>query len=272
MTHSPPLLHTRSMRPILQSHLPFAPWMDPRTARLPGLLPLNDGHWTIQDDAFAGQMAERDRLIAAAPTLVHALQDRAMPAALELYQTLLETLSTRPGYHASPHEIRRPDAVTVRLDPDQPLLTLGRLFQEDFCILEQDGPEHILTAAILCFPASWTLAQKLGRPLIQIHSPVESYTSDIARRVQRLFDAVRPEQPIWRANSLIYDDPTLHQPRLEGERRPRPVAKTYARSERQCLIRLPHTRAVVFAIHTYVVRMTDLAPDVAQGLRDLHPD
>ena len=110
----------------------------------------------------------------------------------------------------------------VPLDPDQPLLTLGRLFQEDFCILEQTGPEHALTAAILCFPASWTLSQKLGRPMTEIHIPVESYTPDIARRVQRLFDAIRPDQPLWRANSLIYDDPTLHQPRLEGERRPRP--------------------------------------------------
>ena len=260
------------MQPILQSHLPFAPWMDPRTSRLPGILPLTDGHWTLIDDAFAGQMAERDRLIAADPTSVHALQDRAIPAAQELYATLLETLSARPGYQVGPHEIRRPDGIIVPLDPDQPLLTLGRLFQEDFCILEQDGPEHILTAAILCFPASWTLAQKLGRPMIQIHRPVESYTPDIARRVQRLFDAVRPEQPIWRANSLIYDDPTLHQPRREGERRPRPVAKTYARSERQCLIRLPQSRAVVFAIHTYIVQMTDLSPSVAEGLRDLHPD
>ena len=260
------------MPPILQSNLPFAPWMDPRTSRLPGILPLKVGHWTLQDDAFAGQMAERDCLIAASPILVHALQPRAMPAAQELYATLMETLSTRPGYEITPHQICRPDGVIVPLDPDQPLLTLGRLFQEDFCILEQTDAEHILTAAILCFPASWTLAQKLGRPMTEIHIPIDTYTPDIARRVQRLFDAIRPDQPLWRANSLIYDDPTLHQPRLEGVRRPRPVLKTYARSERQCLIRLPQTRAVVFAIHTYVVRIVDLGADVAQGLRDLHPD
>lgn len=260
------------MPPILQSKLPFAPWMDPRTARLPGILPLVHDHWTCVDDAFAAQMAERDRLINASPKLVHALQLGAIPAAAELYSTLLESLSTRPGYEINSQQIRRPDGVLVPLDPEQPLLTLGRLFQEDFCILEQTGAEHVLTGAILCFPASWTLAQKLGRPMIQIHIPVDSYTPDIARRVQRLFDAIRPEQPLWRANSLIYDDPTLHQPRLEGVQRPRPVEKTYARSERQCLIRLPISRAVVFAIHTYVVRMTDLAPDVAQGLRDLHPN
>ena len=259
------------MKPILQSHLPFAPWMDPRTSRLPGTLPLAGGEWTCVDDAFAGQMAERDRLIAAHPDLVHALQDRAKPASQELYETVLNALRLRPGYNVSAQTVCRPDGVVVPLNPSEPLLTLGRLVQEDLCLLEQTDAEHVLTGAILCFPASWTLAQKLGRPMTQIHVPVESYTDDIARRVQRLFDAIRPEQPLWRANSLIYDDATLHQPRREGERRPRPVAKTYARSERQCLIRLPQTRAVVFAIHTYVVAMSDLPPDVAQGLRDLHP-
>lgn len=259
------------MTPILQSRLPFAPWMDPRTARLPGVLPLADDDWTCVDDAFGPQMAERDRLIAERPDLVHALQDRAMPAAVELYASILATLSHRAGYRVSSGSVCRPDGVDVPLYPDQPLLTLGRLVQEDLCLLQQSDDEHVLSGAILCFPAGWTLAQKLGRPLGQIHLPVENYTPDIARRVQRMFDAIRPEQPLWRANSLIYDDPSLHQPRPEGAPRPRPVAKTYARSERQCLIRLPQTRAVVFSIHTYVVCMTDLAPEVAQGLRDLHP-
>ena len=259
------------MIPILQSHLPFAPWMDPRTSRLPGTLPLVGADWTCVDDAFAGQMAERDRLIASHPDVVHAQLDQAKPAAQELYETVLSALRLRPGYIVTAQTVCRPDGVVVSLNPSEPLLTLGRLVQEDLCLLEQTDAEHILTGAILCFPASWTLAQKLGRPMTQIHIPVESYNADIARRVQRLFDAIRPEQPLWRANSLIYDDATLHQPRREGERRPRPVAKTYARSELQCLIRLPQTRAVVFAIHTYVVAMTDLPPDVAQGLRDLHP-
>jgi dimethylamine monooxygenase subunit A len=258
------------MVPILQSSLPFAPWMDPRTSKLPGVLPLLEDDWTWVDDAFAGQMAERDRLIASYPDAVHAMQDRSGPAANELYEIILEKLQHRAGYEVTSRSVRRPDGVEVALDQELPLLTLGRLVQEDLCLLEQDDTEHVLSGAILCFPASWTLAQKLGRPLTKIHSPVASYDADIARRVQRMFDAIRPEQPLWRANSLIYDDPTLHQPRLEGVRRPRPVENVYARSERQCFVRLPKTRAVVFAIHTYVVRMTDLAPDVAQGLRDLH--
>lgn len=258
------------MTPILQSHLPFAPWMDPRTARLPGVLPLQGDRWTVVDDAYAGQMVERDRLIATKPLLVHALLDTARDASAELYDALLASLRTQSGYRFASDTAFRPDGVEVPLDPDQPLLTLGRLIQEDLCLLEHHDGEHVLTGAILCFPAGWMLAQKIGQPMTRIHGPVNTYDADIAKRVQRMLDVIRPEQPLWRANSLIYDDPTLHQPRPEREPRPRPVLKTYARSERQSFIRLPKTRAVVFGIHTYVVRMTDLAPDVAQALITLH--
>ena len=259
------------MTPILQTALPFAPWMDPRTNRLPGVLPLEGDDWLRVDEAFGAQMAERDRLLAGMPDLVHALLPQAVPAATELYRRVLARLAAEPGYDVQPDRVLRPDGVTVPLDPSQPLLTLGRLVQEDLCLLEAEGDEHVLTGANLCFPASWTLAQKIGRPLSAIHIPVPSYDDGITRRVQRMFDAIRPEQPLWRGNSLLYDDPTLFQPRPEGVHRPRPVEKTYLRSERQCLLRLPETRAVVFTIHTYVLRRSDLPPDAEAAILALYP-
>jgi len=251
---------------ILQSRLPFAPWMDPRTARLPGILPVEGDDWLRVDDAFAGQMAERDARIAATPDLVHALLPEAEPAAQELLDHVLAKLARTEGYHITPDSVTRPDGVTVALDRSQPMLTAGRLVQEDLCLLAHDGTEHRLTAAILCFPASWTLAQKIGRPMTTIHVPVTPYTEDVARRVQRLFDAIRPEQALWRMNWLTYDDPTLFQPRLEGEPRPRPRDLIYIRCERQCLKRLPLSRAVVFSIHTYIVPVANLTPEEREGL------
>lgn len=252
--------------PILQSRLPFAPWMDPRTARLPGILPVEGDDWLRVDDAFAGQMAERDHRIATQEGAVHALLPEALPAARELLDAVLARIATQPGYVIGADAVTRPDGVTVPLDHDRPLITAGRLVQEDLCLLAHDGAEHRLTGAILCFPASWTLAQKIGRPMTAIHVPVTPYTEDVARRVQRLFDAIRPEQALWRMNWLLYDDPSLFQPRQEGEARPRPVDLTYIRCERQCLLRLPVSRAVVFSIHTYVVRVADLDPAARAGL------
>lgn len=127
--------------------------------------------------------------------------------------------------------------------------------QEDFCLLSKSGDEHVLDAAVLCFPASWRLAEKIGRPLSAVHDPVAEYDAGLARRVQRLFDGVQAGRPLWRFNVLYYDDPALFQPRSAQMPRPLSHARTapFIRSERQCILRLPRTRAVVFSIHTYVI-------------------
>lgn len=254
------------MTPILHASLPNAPWMDPPSWRLPGVQPASPGDWLRVDEAYPAQMAERDRLIATRPALVHGLLESAQPAADELYAEVLDWAAEQPGFRIGAAEAQRPDGVVVPLDPDRPLLTLGRLVQNDFCLMEA-GPEGAtLTGAILCFPAGWTLAQKLGHPMVRIHVPVAHYDAEIARRVQRLFDAIRPGQVLWRANALLYDDPTLHQPRLEGAPRPATPERRYLRSERQTFLRLPHSRAVVFGIHTYQLRVEDLTADQRDGL------
>lgn len=254
--------------PILQDRLPHLAWVDPRTRRLPGILPVEGRDWLRMDEAYAPQMALRDRLIVAQAPVVHALMPKARPAAVELYAAVLDWLRAAPGFTVTDSAATRPDGVTVPLDPDQPLLTLGRLVQEDLCLMERRGEEYALTGGILCFPASWTLTQKIGRPLTGIHDPVPIYDADVAKRVARLFDAIRPEQPLWRMNYLTYDDFTLHQPRAEGERRPQPMDHVYIRSERQCLLRLPATKAVVFTIHTYVVDAGTVTPDELAALRE----
>lgn len=256
---------------VLQSDLPAYPWLDPRLARLPGTLPLDPSDWLRRDEAYAGQMALRDLLIATRTPEVHALLPQARAAADELYQTVLARLAPL-GFGLGPTSIRRPDGVEVALDPTQPLATLGRLVQEDLCLMEEGGPhgypgEHVLTGAILCFPASWTLSEKIGRPLVRIHAPVPPYDDDIARRVQRLFDGIRPDRPLWRMNANPYMSPDLFHPRREADPRPKPRGPApYLRSERQCLLRLPDTGAVVFSIHTYVVAMESLPEAARPGL------
>lgn len=256
---------------ILQGSLPHAPWADPAARRLPGIQPMAPGDWLRVDDAFAGQLAERARLIAERREAVHALTPGAEPAAGELLDLVLAELAARPDYRIGAERVTRPDGMEVALDRAAPLITLGHLCQEDFCLLQRDGDEHVLTGAILCFPASWTLSEKLGRPLIGIHRPVAAYDDDLARRVQRLFDAIRPGRGLWRQNALLYADADLYHPRREAAPRVKPAGVApYLRSERQSLMRLPGSGAVVFAIHTYLIRVEDLTPDQAQALKE-HP-
>ncbi|SDW29954.1 heme-dependent oxidative N-demethylase family protein [Paracoccus sanguinis] len=254
------------MSTILQNRLGFAPWTDPRTRRLPGTIPVSEDDWLVVDDAYAAQMAERARLIETRPEAVHALSDAARPAADELLRWVLRLLPGRG--HAVGATIRRPDGVEVTPDMDQPLLTLGRLCAEDFCLM-LPGPagEHILGGAILCFPAGWTLAEKFGRPMMGIHRPVAIYTEDVGRRVQRLLEGVRPGIGLLRGTAHHSNAP-LHNPRTEAQGRATDAALPFIRVERQCLFRLPETGAVVFSIHTAVIREESLTPEQAAVLAE----
>ncbi|SEO67652.1 Protein of unknown function [Salinihabitans flavidus] len=241
------------MTEILQTRIPHDV-LSPRP--LPGIAPLAMADWLDIDEAYAGQMGARRRLLREARGTVLACEEGALAAAREVLDLVLEQLEGRAGFRRDGTVMHCPDGAEVTLDRDDPLATLGRIVQEDFCILHKRGTEHVLTAAVLCFPASWSLAEKFQRPLIGIHRTVESYDDGLAKRVQRLFDGVKPGRPLWRFNALWYQDPALHQPRTEDDPR-RDVSEhdgPYMRSERQCILRLPQSRAVVFSIHTYLLR------------------
>lgn len=236
--------------------------MNPPTWKLPGIQPLEPETWLVVDDAFAAQMARRKALMEDRLDKVHALLPEARPAAKECLDAVLTFLSARPDYGIDAQIVRRPDGVSIEIDRENPLITLGQIIQEDICLMLPGEDEHTLGGAILCFPASWTLAQKIGRPLMRIHEPVAKYTDDVGKRVQRLFDAIRVENPMWRANAHLEDSPELFTPRLEdAPHPPKSAAPPYLRSERQTLMRLPDTDAVVFGIHTWMVSVENLTPD-----------
>lgn len=245
------------MSVILQTDIPY----DARQPGLPGVRPLDMADWLIRDDAFAEQMALRARLLSERRDEVLAVTDAGQAAAEELLDVVLEWLAGRgQGYLVGAEEVTRPDGVRVTIRRDDPLGTLGHLVQEDLCLLQSDGAQHVLSAAVVCFPASWRLAEKIGRPLIDIHGPVPDYDASLARRVQRLFDGVRPDRPMWRFNALNYADPSLFQPDRRGDEYARSgQGDGYFRSERQCILRLPKTRACVFSIHTFVMERAQVA-------------
>ena len=248
------------MTEILQTHIPYDAFAE---VALPGISPMKMTDWLIIDEAYAGQMALREELLARRCGDVLALDEHACAAAAELLDVILELLEEKEGFLVSGTVVTCPDGRKVTLDGQDPLGSVARLVQEDICILQRQGDQHVLTGAVLCFPASWSLSEKFGKPLTGIHVPVDSYDDNIARRVQRLFDGVRVERPMWRKNLLWYNNPDLFQPRSENERRT-PVDKSsapYLRSERQSILRLPRSEAVVFSIHTFVVARENVATE-----------
>lgn len=258
--------------PICQSHLPLAPWATPATRRLPGVQPVRDGKWLFRDDAFDAQMALRDRLVALRRADV--IAPAAAEPVHELLFAILRLLRRDEGYQpvldaeGEAFAMRRPDGVEVPLTFDDPLRLLARLVQEDLLILVpgQKG-EHVLDGGILCFPASWTLAQKIEKPMSAIHDPVAPYNAQMARRVQRILDNLSPAAPVWRANWLRYNDPALYQPRRENTPREFTANKPwFMRVEYQTLMKLPKSGAMVFGVHTYQVPRAALTRDQRMSL------
>lgn len=246
---------------ICQTSLPFTVWAHPATARLPGVQPAPLKDWLWVDDAYGAQMAHRTRLIADRPEAVIAQGPGTQDALAELLETVLEALPPL-GFAVGPDHVTCPDGRVVALDPDRVLHTLGHILQQDLCLHQkpEGAEEHHLTAAVLCFPASWRLAEKIGRPLSAVHTPVEVYDRQMAQRVQRMFDAMPTDRLLWRGNALLYADPELHQPRSVTHRRRPPGGgdRVWLRSERQVLRKLPRSGAVVFAIHTFVLPLEAL--------------
>ena len=229
---------------------------------LPGVRPLQMGDWLIEDDVFADQMRLRTTLLQERRQAVLALTPKGQTAASELLDFVLDWLKAHnPRYQFHGTDVTRPDGVTVHVDPKDPMGSLGQLVQEDLCIMDKHGDQHVLVAAVLCFPANWRLADKIDKPLTTIHDPVPEYDDTIARKVQRLFDGVQVGQPMWRYNALYYAKPELHQPlKFDGHMYGLEAAAAlpYFRSERQSILRLPKTRACVFSIHTFVLRQADI--------------
>jgi len=234
------------MNMILQDLIPPEMGGD---VRLPGMAPCGGDEWMRVDEAYAAQMAYRAALLATRREAVLWMRKDALPAAQELLEQALVAMPAH-GFEVAAGKVVCPDGRAVMLDFEAPLLTLGALLQEDLCILQQEQGEHVLTGAVLCFPANWRLADKIGRGLAGIHAPVEQYDENLTARVQRLFNGVQVGRPLWRFNRLPYADADLHQPYRKHDA----ARSGFIRSERQCIVRLPVTRAVVFSIHTYVVR------------------
>ena len=243
------------MTAILQSRLPELP---PGFGRLPGTAPLEMARWLMVDDAYGPQMAERERLLESRRAEVVALEPGAEPVAAEVLSFVLAHIAGRDEWGRDGATVVCPDGRRVVPDEGDPLGTLGSLAAEDFCLLEERGGTHVLLGAVLCFPSRWTLAEKIGRPMLRIHAPVPEYGEELNRRVERMMSLLGAGRPLWRANGHFHSDPTLFLPRSEVAEKAWEGDGRYFRSERQGLLRLPDSGAVLFSIHTTVVEAAAL--------------
>lgn len=240
-----------------------------------GLKPLDPDEWIEVDDRLDAFLAEKEQHYATNFDRVFRAEEESRPAQAEVLEALAEFLPRRfPGVYrrvGSAMEIagtgRR---VTLDATPDMPLVTASRLVQEDLVIMRKGESGWRLSAASLCFPSSWSLAEKFGRALDDIHEPVPGFGrgTRAAALIERIFDNMKADQPVERANWSLQHDEALHHPETKRERdagadhhgpHMAEIADTFIRVERQTLRKLPVSGDVLFTIRIHLDPMAVLA-------------
>jgi hypothetical protein len=169
------------------------------------------------------------------------------------------------------------------------LRTLGSHIDTDFLILlpkqtssddqeNEDSPQlaYHLEAFNTTFPSGFSTLSKLGLPLSAIHTPVPQYARKIGKSMDRFFARLEVGKLVRRANWTITTTPDLfvesgthfhgfdamtpaeQEVSIAEQRRGLDVGEMRLRCERQTLMRLPSSGALVFAFKTYVTSLGEV--------------
>jgi hypothetical protein len=204
--------------------------------------------WTERDDTFDFQLAEKRRLYAAVPDQVFVEE----PDSREAQSEVLELLQRHLGCNPEP-------------SVSAPLITASLLVQEDLVLMRRSAQGWRLIAGSVCFPSSWTLTEKFGRSLDEIHGPVPGFNAGTrnADLITRMFDKLQVDQPVMRYNWSIQAGDALYHPFSHSARNesaepagPRfpedPASSAFVRVERQTLRKLPRSGDILFTIRIYL--------------------
>src|SRR5689334_3575359 len=165
----------------------------------------------------------------------------------------------------------------AELDPSAPapaaalLDGLGRRLEPDLIFLQRDAGAWRLAGGCVCFPSSWSLAEKRGLAVDQIHSIVPGLNPAVGRSIDQFLGRMAPGIAWCRANWGLSrwgdrnQDPWRGLPRLASGLDP---ASLWVRVEHQALLALPETNGILFAIRVESEPMGSVAqhPPARRGL------
>jgi hypothetical protein len=243
-----------------------------------GLKPLDLAEWIEVGDDLDMYLAEKRRLYATVPDKVFVEEPDTREAQREVldlieahlarhHPELLEWSKASAGpYSAEVGGEARNDKAQNSDDADAPpLLTASLLVQEDLILMRRGEDGWRLAAGSLCFPSSWSLREKFGRPLQEIHAPVPGFGGGTrnADLISRMFDSLQGQAVLrWNWSLQAGNDlylPFSHQERVDrATNRPSRfstdeiAAQAFIRVERQTLRKLPVSGDILFTIRIHL--------------------
>jgi len=221
-----------------------------------GLKPLELADWIDVDERLQEYLDEKGRLIAAARDEVFAAQAGTEDAQREVLELLVAHLPARfPEIYRREGDAMLVAGRRVDLTETPALLAASRLVEDDLVLMRRGETGWRLAAGCVCFPSSWQVNEKFGKPVAEIHGPVPGFGpgSRPAELIARMFDNLMPDRIVIRWNWSLYGDDRLFHPDVAGPQERRFGAGAQAehvvlRSERQTLRRLPLSGDIVFTI------------------------
>lgn len=256
----------------LPTHTPYDGSATPFTI---GLRQLDLTRWLEVDRHYEAYLAQKRALVARDSDAVFRAEPETQAAQMEVFALVRDHLiggfpSIFPGTRQWEAALAALDAVGSQDHP--PLLAASLLVQEDLLLMRRGDDGWRLAAAALCFPSSWSLAEKFGRPLDEIHGPVPGFGAGTrpAELIARMFDNLRLDRPVERLNWSLQTDAELHNPMSSLQRDERAAARlsrfgdapldgTFIRVERQTLRKLPESGDVLFTIRIFIDPLAALA-------------
>jgi hypothetical protein len=148
---------------------------------------------------------------------------------------------------------------------------LGEIWEPDFLLLRPDAAERFqLVGGCVCFPSSWSLAEKMGHPLEFIHGPVPGLNAQLGRSIDSFLAKLAPGTAWLRHNWGLSRSPELNQhpsrplPRLEDSVA---LSEVWLRVERQALVALPASGGVLFGIRISMHSLVEVKKDATVAER-----
>ncbi|WP_454851617.1 heme-dependent oxidative N-demethylase family protein [Rhizobium binxianense] len=212
-----------------------------------GLRPLDPGRWIEPDGELERYIREKKRLAREHFDEIFVAEDDTEAAQQEALDLISARLSERHP------RMLRGDASAL-----PPLVKAGLLVQDDLVVMRRRQDGWRLVAGHVSFPSSWSLREKFGRPMHEIHADVPGFGGGTRNAVliTRIFDNLQVARPVERLNWSVNATADLFLPVSKHRRPPAADAFTleerFVRVERQTLSKLPASGDILFTIRIYV--------------------
>ena len=228
-----------------------------------GLRPIEDIAWLELDNLFTEEIKLKKKLF-------REKRDQVLmnsPDSIDLQQEVLElVLNHLNKFHSNSFNLGKKKIESIKSedifhfkDYVDPIELASLLVQEDLIVMKPKNNTFSLESASLCAPTRWSLKEKFGQTLSQIHSGVPGYKEKIDSRVEKIFTNLPDEKIFERFNWSIFDSPELFQPAQSKslvEIKNIDPKNLFLRVERQTIRRLNKSKSILFTVRVHVDQIT----------------